>query len=215
LSRCVARVISDVGNLSTIFDEQTSLERIPTVHEQDDGVILGVCATGTSSRDSVVSWIRFLEEENKRLGRDISVLFTLKSPIGPTDNLDIPSLQEMEAIKLVGEDTTKSREGELEIEEEEEGAMIGEGRLDVHPALPSLKQVGIWTESETVFANWPHHHHLADSQSAKNLRNNQRLAKEIEMSLQQQRMTSNSSSNRKATIQQDSDKPPDKPKKIQ
>lgn len=70
-----------------------ALEPVPSVHEQDDGVILGVCATGTSSRHSVISWIRFLEKSNPRLGKDIPVIFTLKSPIGPTDDLEIPSLE--------------------------------------------------------------------------------------------------------------------------
>uniref|UniRef100_T1IHW6 ECSIT C-terminal domain-containing protein n=1 Tax=Strigamia maritima TaxID=126957 RepID=T1IHW6_STRMM len=52
---------------------------IPSVHEQDDGTILAMCATGTSSRDSVLSWIRFLQNENPRLAK-IPILLKLRAP---------------------------------------------------------------------------------------------------------------------------------------
>ena len=54
----------------------------PSVHEQVDGTILAICATGTSSRDSLLSWIRRLEESNPNLSK-LAVLFTLSSPLGP------------------------------------------------------------------------------------------------------------------------------------
>merc|ERR1719228_3179558 len=54
----------------------------PSVHEQEDGTILAVCATGTSSRDSLLSWVRRLEQTNKNLS-NMAVLFTLTSPLGP------------------------------------------------------------------------------------------------------------------------------------
>ena len=56
--------------------------REPSVHEQEDGTILAVCATGSSSRDSLLSWIRVLEEKNPHLSK-MAVLFTLTSPLGP------------------------------------------------------------------------------------------------------------------------------------
>eukprot|EP00088_Acartia_fossae_P000659 TRINITY_DN10264_c0_g1_i1.p1 TRINITY_DN10264_c0_g1~~TRINITY_DN10264_c0_g1_i1.p1 ORF type:complete len:418 (+),score=81.81 TRINITY_DN10264_c0_g1_i1:39-1292(+) len=62
--------------------EGRQLNRYPSVHEQEDGVIYAVCATGTSSRESLLSWIRFLEKENPHLS-DLAVLFTLQSPLGP------------------------------------------------------------------------------------------------------------------------------------
>jgi len=58
------------------------VDRYPTCHEQEDGTIFAVCATGTSSRESLLSWIRFLEKENAVLS-DLAVLFTLQSPLGP------------------------------------------------------------------------------------------------------------------------------------
>jgi len=63
-------------------DTVSKLERYPTVHEQPDGTILAVAATGTSSRESLLSWIRFLEKENPVLS-DLAILFTLQSPLGP------------------------------------------------------------------------------------------------------------------------------------
>lgn len=62
--------------------KKDDVSRIPTVHEQEEGVILAVAATGSSSRDSLLSWIRFLERENPALS-NLAVLFTLKSPLGP------------------------------------------------------------------------------------------------------------------------------------
>jgi len=59
-----------------------AMERYPTVHEQEDGTILAVAATGTSSRESLLSWIRFLEKENPHISK-LAVLFTLQSPLGP------------------------------------------------------------------------------------------------------------------------------------
>ena len=59
-----------------------TVARVPGVHEQEDGTILAVSATGTSSRDSLLSWIRNLEETNPNLCK-LAVLFTLTSPLGP------------------------------------------------------------------------------------------------------------------------------------
>lgn len=60
--------------------KETDLIKPPSVHELNEGVFLGMCATGTSSRDSLLSWIRFLQKTNPKLSEDIPVLFTLKSP---------------------------------------------------------------------------------------------------------------------------------------
>jgi len=192
--------IADVSNLSTIFEEEVALEKVPTVHEQEDGVILGVCATGTSSRDSLVSWIRFLENENRRLGRDISVLFTLKSPIGPTDNLEIPSLKETDALQLISDKTEDSS-----YDLDKDVANESNPSLEFHPALPSLKQVGIWSQSETRFVNWPHHNHPEGSISANNLKENQRLVEEIENAVQEKN---------RGLKDRDNEPPDDQPKRI-
>jgi signaling intermediate in Toll pathway protein len=47
-----------------------------------DGSIIACCATGTSTRDSLLSWVRFLQRDNPAL-ENIPILFTLHSPLGP------------------------------------------------------------------------------------------------------------------------------------
>ena len=78
--------MSDISHLKSWIlrdpeEIEHEVEAVPTVHEQEDGTILGCCATGSSSRDSLLSWIRFLEKTNPKLA-DFPVLFTLKSPLG-------------------------------------------------------------------------------------------------------------------------------------
>ena len=51
----------------------------PSCHEQEDGVVLAMCITGSSSKDSLASWIKFLEDSNPSLATT-PVLFLLKSP---------------------------------------------------------------------------------------------------------------------------------------
>ncbi|CAG9786131.1 unnamed protein product [Diatraea saccharalis] len=70
-----------------------------SVHEQDDGTIVAVCATGTSSRDSLLSWIRLLEKYGNPLLSEIPVIFTLSAP-----SSDI-AVQETQPAKQ--EETTK------------------------------------------------------------------------------------------------------------
>ena len=50
----------------------------PTAHEQEDGTVLAMCITGTSSKDSLVSWIKLLEATNPILS-EVPVVFTLRS----------------------------------------------------------------------------------------------------------------------------------------
>lgn len=52
---------------------------LPSVHEQSDGTIFSVCATGTSSKDSLLSWIRHLEKDGNPILGTIPVVFKLKS----------------------------------------------------------------------------------------------------------------------------------------
>lgn len=35
-----------------------------SIHQQDDGTIYAICATGTSTKDSLLSWVRLLEKTN-------------------------------------------------------------------------------------------------------------------------------------------------------
>lgn len=57
----------------------------PSAHEQEDGTIFACCATGTSSKDSLLSWIRLLERQAPMLNH-MQIVFTIKqmwSPIKP------------------------------------------------------------------------------------------------------------------------------------
>lgn len=52
-----------------------------SVHQQDDGTIYAICATGTSTKDSLLSWIRLLEVNgNPNLART-PVLFRFVSKV--------------------------------------------------------------------------------------------------------------------------------------
>lgn len=51
----------------------------PSVHEQEDGIIFALCATGTSGKDSLLSWIRHLEKDGYPALGSIPVVFTLRS----------------------------------------------------------------------------------------------------------------------------------------
>ena len=75
----------------SIKDDPGALIPEQSVHELKDGTILACCATGTSSKDSLLSWIRILELENPNL-KHLQVLFTLKqawSPIKPITKEDL------------------------------------------------------------------------------------------------------------------------------
>ncbi|KAL3274465.1 hypothetical protein HHI36_015851 [Cryptolaemus montrouzieri] len=58
---------------------QKPLDELRSVHEQDDGTILALCATGTSSKDSLLSWIRHLEKNGNPALSTIPIVFTLRS----------------------------------------------------------------------------------------------------------------------------------------
>lgn len=53
-----------------------------SVHQQDDGTILAICATGTSSKDSLLSWIRLLEKNGNAVLGQIPILFRFRSKVG-------------------------------------------------------------------------------------------------------------------------------------
>lgn len=53
-----------------------------SVHQQDDGTIFSICATGTSSKDSLLSWIRLLEKNGNPVLGQIPILFRFRSKVG-------------------------------------------------------------------------------------------------------------------------------------
>ena len=48
------------------------------LHKTSDGIILGMAATGTSSRDSVLSWVRLLEATNPKM-KTLQTIFKMES----------------------------------------------------------------------------------------------------------------------------------------
>ncbi|KAL3877888.1 hypothetical protein ACJMK2_035532 [Sinanodonta woodiana] len=71
----------DLFNWTLFFEDEnrTDLVPKPSVHEQEDGTVLGMCITGTGSKDSLVAWIRYLQLHNPKLEK-IPIVFTLRSP---------------------------------------------------------------------------------------------------------------------------------------
>lgn len=76
------------------------LKVVPSVHEQEDGVIMAVCATGTSSKDSLLSWIRHLEKDGNSVLSDIQIVFTLK-----TGTKEVVPVQKDEVKQIKGKNS--------------------------------------------------------------------------------------------------------------
>ncbi|XP_015108443.1 evolutionarily conserved signaling intermediate in Toll pathway, mitochondrial [Diachasma alloeum] len=75
--------INDISNFEVNFwkKNREALARRRSIHEQDEQTIFGICATGTSSKDSLLSWIRCLQPRNPAL-EQIPILFKF------TQNMD-------------------------------------------------------------------------------------------------------------------------------
>lgn len=52
-----------------------------SIHQQDDGTIYAICATGTSTKDSLLSWIRLLEANGNPILAERPVLFKFISQV--------------------------------------------------------------------------------------------------------------------------------------
>lgn len=63
--------------------EQEVVVRKPSrsIHQQDDGTIYAICASGTSTKDSLLSWIRLLETNGNPSLAHIPVLFKFRTPV--------------------------------------------------------------------------------------------------------------------------------------
>ena len=82
---CDVFVIVETFNWSMFEEEKPKeLEIPPSVHEQEDGTVLAMCITGTSTKESLAAWIRFLERSNEKLSQ-IPVVFRLRSPQAEVD----------------------------------------------------------------------------------------------------------------------------------
>lgn len=52
-----------------------------SVHEQEYETIYAICATGTSSKDSLLSWVRMLQNKENPILGELTVLFRFKTPL--------------------------------------------------------------------------------------------------------------------------------------
>ncbi|XP_055534075.1 evolutionarily conserved signaling intermediate in Toll pathway, mitochondrial [Wyeomyia smithii] len=52
-----------------------------SIHEQEDGTIFAICCTGTSTKDSLLSWVRLLEKHGNPCLEHLPVLFKFSSPV--------------------------------------------------------------------------------------------------------------------------------------
>lgn len=79
-----------------------SIVKVASVHEQENGVIYALCATGTSSKDSLLSWIRHLEIDGNPVIANLSIVFTLKSETREVATVEnVEKRQEEENKKIV------------------------------------------------------------------------------------------------------------------
>lgn len=76
--------IDDVSNIDVPFfgfakprRNKIALKR--SVHEQNDGIVYAICCTGSSTKDSLLSWIRLLEKAGNPTLENLAILFKFKS----------------------------------------------------------------------------------------------------------------------------------------
>ena len=96
-------LFSDVSNMKIPFWERHNFKIPVTIHEQDDGVYYAMCASGTSSKDSLLSWIRCLQKTNPILEK-IPIVFKLRSLTNK--QLSIENDTKKQISQNAGADTT-------------------------------------------------------------------------------------------------------------
>ncbi|XP_055851896.1 evolutionarily conserved signaling intermediate in Toll pathway, mitochondrial [Episyrphus balteatus] len=75
----------DVSKLEVPFFGKPIVEsriaKKPSVHQQNDGTIFAICATGTSTKDSLLSWVRLLEANGNPVLGEIPILFKFRTVV--------------------------------------------------------------------------------------------------------------------------------------
>lgn len=62
-------------------EKNNKVGTLRSVHEQDDGTVYAICCTGVSTKDSLLSWIRLLENDGNPALAHLAVLFKFKSVV--------------------------------------------------------------------------------------------------------------------------------------
>lgn len=94
--------------------KRTEIIIAPSVHEQHDSTVFANCASGTSTKDSLLSWIRLLQVKNPVLG-EIPVIFRLTN-----------FSKEKLLLECGAETPLPVADEELENEDEEEKTLLNE-----------------------------------------------------------------------------------------
>ncbi|XP_067673383.1 evolutionarily conserved signaling intermediate in Toll pathway, mitochondrial-like [Haliotis asinina] len=73
------------------YDSEERGDLLPewSMHQQEDGTVMAMCITGSASKDSLVTWVRYLQRTNPML-EHIPVVFKLRTP-----DTDLQPVQEM------------------------------------------------------------------------------------------------------------------------
>lgn len=96
----------DISNLKIPFWERHNFKIPVNVHEQEEGVYYAMCATGTSSKDSLLSWIRCLQRTNPIL-EQIPVTFKLRTLTD--EGLYIEASDPIPDVKQIPQDTDREK----------------------------------------------------------------------------------------------------------
>jgi hypothetical protein len=75
-----------VSKLSNKFLNQKNEKKTLSVHELENGTILGLACTGTSTKNSCITWINILQDYNKKL-KDFAVVFRVKDKSRDVENV--------------------------------------------------------------------------------------------------------------------------------
>lgn len=85
LRKTISQLLTDVSKIRVPFFgkplKETRIAKKRSVHQQDDGTIFAICATGTSTKDSLLSWIRLLEARGNSVLGEIPILFKFRTVV--------------------------------------------------------------------------------------------------------------------------------------
>ncbi|XP_015781262.1 evolutionarily conserved signaling intermediate in Toll pathway, mitochondrial-like [Tetranychus urticae] len=87
------------------LSKKQHIEKMEAIHQSSEGTICGLVATGTSSRDSLLSYIRILKHHLPKL-KDLNIIFTQRAPESALYPLEEEKKDEMpktndESVKLI------------------------------------------------------------------------------------------------------------------
>lgn len=97
----------DISNIEIPYHNLRKRGVPPTSFEQNDATYYASCVTGTSTKESVVSWMRFLQQKNPKL-KDIPVVFKIRTP--PGDALKLKEPETSLEIKKTSRETSPNSE---------------------------------------------------------------------------------------------------------